>query len=279
MIKEHLEMGEIEAYFEGKNIEFKKRGDELMFACLNGCDDDDTESEKYHCSINTKTGLWHCFKCDAKGNLTQLKRLLGDPDTQAASSPKKPQAMPKKLMTLAERCHKELMRPENQYLRNYLLKRGISLYNVNSKLLGCGEFYGKKWLTIPIIENKDCKLIKLRRLPNDTGGAKYATYPSGAGSAVFGATELQHSSSSSVLICGGEYDRIIAEQMKFGMPVITSTAGEGTFKDKWIGEYLDGRGKIYICFDNDEKGKSSTRVLAEKITKQLSNISVYTVPY
>jgi hypothetical protein len=271
--------GEVKAYLEGKNIEYKERGNELMFACLNGCDDDDTESEKYHCSVNAETGLWHCFKCDQKGNFTQLKQLLGDSITQDKSSSKKPQTMPKKLITLAARCHQELMKPENRELLNYLLQeRGISLLNVNYKLLGCGEFYGKKWLTIPIIEDKDCKLIKLRCLPDDSSGAKYSTYPSGAGSTVFGITELQRSNSSSVLICGGEFDRIIAEQMKFGMPVITGTAGEGTFKDEWIKDYLDGRDKIYICLDNDEKGKNSTKMLADKIVKLLQNVSVYAVP-
>lgn len=104
--------GEVKAYLEGKNIEYKERGNELMFACLNGCDDDDTESEKYHCSVNAETGLWHCFKCDQKGNFTQLKQLLGDSITQDKSSSKKPQTMPKKLITLAARCHQELMKPE-----------------------------------------------------------------------------------------------------------------------------------------------------------------------
>lgn len=279
MEKYNQKPGEVKAYLEGKNIEYKERGDELMFACLSGCDDDDAESEKYHCSINAETGLWHCFKCDQKGNFMQLKQLLGDSITQDKSSSKKPQAMPKKLMTLAEHCHKELMKSENKELLNYLLsERKISLFNVNARQLGCGEFYGKKWLTIPIVENKDCKLIKLRRLPNDTDGAKYATYPGGAGSTVFGVTELQRSNSSSVLICGGEYDRIIAEQMKFGMPVVTSTAGEGTFKDEWVKDCLDGRDKIYICFDNDEKGKNSTKALADKIVKLLQNVSVYAVP-
>ena len=150
-------------------------------------------------------------------------------------------------MTVASYCHKELMKQDNKPLLNYLLaERKITLYNVNVLMLGCGEFYGEKWLTIPIIENKDCKLIKLRRLPGETEGPNYATYPSGAGSVVFGADELQHSNSNSVLICGGEFDRIVAKQMKFGMPVVTSTSGEGTFKDEWIRNYLDGRNKFYI---------------------------------
>lgn len=277
---QNLASDEVRNYLKSKGLEFKERNDELMFPCFNGCDADDTESEKFHCSINAVTGQWHCFKCEAKGNLATLKQQLGDgavTNTTRCGTKKKP--TPKKLITVAERCHKELMKPENKNLLNYLLsERNITLYNVNAMLLGCGEFYGKNWLTIPIVENKDCKLIKLRRLPDETDGAKYATYPSGSGSMVFGGAELQRSDSSSVLICGGEYDRIVAEQMKFGMPAITSTAGEGTFKDEWIDTYLDSRSNVYICFDNDEKGKSSTTVLAERIAQRLQNVSVYTIP-
>lgn len=280
MMKEeqNLAQDEVKNYLEQKQIDYKERGDELMFPCLNGCDDDDRESEKYHCSINMETGLWHCFKCEAKGNFFSLKKRLGD-SVASTIRPDGKKSIPKKLMTVASNCHKELMKPENKPLLNYLLaERKITLYNVNTLMLGCGEFYGKKWLTIPIIENKDCKLIKLRCLPYGDDDPKYTTYPSGAGSVVFGASELQRSNSSSVLICGGEFDRIIAGQMEFGMPVITGTAGEGTFKDEWIDSYLDGRSEIYICFDNDDKGRDSTKALAEKIVSQLQNVSVYTVP-
>lgn len=279
--RQSLSQDEVKNYLECKEVEYKEHGNELMFACPNGCDNDDVESEKYHCSINAETGLWHCFKCEAKGNFFTLKQQFGDVSiaNTTKSGSKKALAMPKKLLTVASNCHKELMKPENKLLLDYLLiERKITLYNVNTLMLGCGEFYGKKWLTIPIIENKDCRLIKLRRLPNDTDGAKYMTYPEGAGSVVFGAVELQRSSSSSVLICGGEFDRIIANQMKFGMPVATSTAGEGTFKNEWINSYLDGRDKIYICFDNDEKGRDATVTLAKKIVDQLQNVSVYTIP-
>lgn len=275
-----LKPGEVENYLSAVGIEYKEHGKELMFPCLNGCDDDDSESEKYHCSINSETGQWHCFKCEAKGNLASLKKLLGD--TNSGSTTRESNnvsAMPKKLITIAKKCHDDLMKKvENKPLRDYLIiERGISLYHINSHMLGCGEFYGKKWFTIPIIENENCILIKLRRLPDDTEEPKYKTYPGGSGSAVFGYGALRRSNSSSVLICGGEYDRIVAEQMNFGMPVITSTAGEGTFKDAWIDDYLDGRSEIYICFDNDEKGRNSAKALANKIVERLQCVSVYNI--
>ena len=103
------------------------------------------------------------------------------------------------------------------------------------------------------------------------------TCPSDVESTLFGATDLKKDNSDSVLICGGEYDRIVALQMEFGMPVVTSTAGESTFKDSWI-DLLDGRRKIYFCFDNDETGETSAVKLAERIQEKLPNSSVYKIP-
>ncbi len=285
MSSEYTELApdEVRNYLESKNIEYKERGNELMFPCLNGCDDDDTETEKYHCSINSTTGQWHCFKCEAKGNLVTLKKTLGGvavkSSTKTSSLTATSMPTSKQLLRIAEQCHNQLMQPENKKLLDYLMKeRGLSLFSINTSILGVGEFYGEMWLTIPIIEDSECRLIKLRRLPDKTDGAKYTTFPTGSGSVVFGASNLLKKRSNQVLICGGEYDKIIAEQMKFPMPIITSTAGEGTFKDDWIDAFLNGLDKVFICFDNDEKGKNATQELASKITERLDNVGVYQVP-
>ena len=284
--------GEVLNYIESKGFDYKERGEEIMFPCLNGCDDDDRESEKYHCSINSTTGQYHCFKCEAKGNLVTLKHLLGDSkertnnymnqktakaDTKQKT--KKSSGSPRgtNLMTIAKNAHKKLM--DNAELRNRLMKeRGLSLTDLNKHLIGCDEFHKKPWISIPIIEGGECKLIKLRRMSDETEGPKYLVYPEGCGSTVFGVTELKKSRSDSVLICGGEFDKIIGDKMGFGMPVITSTAGEGTFKDEWIDAFLDGRRKIYICLDNDEKGRNATQDIAKRIVKKLENVSVFNIP-
>lgn len=284
---ENPQPGEVLAFVERMGIEHKERGREIMFPCLNGCDDDDRESEKYHCSINSDTGQFHCFKCDTKGNLITLKKLLGvdlaertnfmadsSTKTQKQKSSRRANIKP---MTAATQAHRKLM--NNSELRNQIMKeRGLTLADLNNYLIGYDEFYGKDWITIPIIEAGDCKLIKLRRMFNESNGLRYVTYPEGSGSTVFGMTELKKSRSGSVLICGGEFDKIIGDKMGFKMPVITGTAGEGTFKDEWIDAFLDGRRKVYLCFDNDKKGKESTEKIGKRIADRLENVSVYSVP-
>lgn len=53
-------------------IEGEERNDEFWFLCPN------PEHEEQHasCSVNLKTGLWHCFSCGASGNLITLGELV-----------------------------------------------------------------------------------------------------------------------------------------------------------------------------------------------------------
>lgn len=270
--------GEVLEYIQSKNLDYKEMqgGKEIAFPCpFDGCDDDKRPSEEFHCNIDTKTGQYYCHKCGAKGNLITLKRHFGDlPEPALKKSTTKP-AKPKKMnpLRMADNCHRDL---PDKY-RQYFKERGITDENINKYKLGYGEFYGKKWLTIPIIENDQCNLIKLRQLPESSDKPKYRAWPSGGGSAVYGGLELSQSSSDSVLLCGGELDRIIAEQMDFEMPVICGTAGEATFKDEWIEKCFKGRREVYICLDNDETGEESTIKIGKRIAEKYPNISVFKV--
>ena len=259
------EPNEVEEYIRAKfgdNYKILKGGKEIGFPCICGCDDDRRQGEEYHCNINTETGVWHCFKCDHKGHLYTLKKHFGD-------LPIKISGRALSANKLAEKCYNDL--PEKY--RKYFKDRGISDKNIEKYKLGYGKFNGVEWLTIPIIVDEECKFIKLRRLPESNESPKYKCDRQ-ANSLVFGGDSLLKSSSDSVMICGGELDKIIGEQMDFGMPIITSTAGEATFKDEWIERYLKGRRFIYICLDNDKTVIESTIRLANRIIKINSNVSI-----
>lgn len=276
-----LEPGEVESYIQNKGLGYKKinGGKEIATTCpFNDCDDDRRNNEEYHFNINTETGQYHCFKCNEKGNLITLKKHFGDLQKKSATQPvRNKNRMPTTMSKVAEVCHNSLPTEYRKYFRN----RGITDENIDKYKLGCGEFDGKKWLTIPIFEDEKNGIMKLRKLPNDTstGTPKYKAKAYGnIGSTVYGGKELLKSHSDSVLICGGELDRIIAEQMDFGMPVVTGTAGEGTFKDEWIKTYLSDRRTIYICLDNDEVGKKDATSLAGKISSLLPDTSIMNIP-
>lgn len=274
---ENPKPGEVEECLKSKNLDYYVKGEEIQFPCPHG--DCDTNREhpnmkNFHCSINTTTGQYHCVKCGQDGNLTTLKRLLGDiPASKAnkksyASSLRNPEK-------IAKACHDDMVRDHREYV-DYFKKRGISLVSMNSRRLGCGEFYGKMYLTIPIEENGNT-FLKLRCPPDDERKPKYMVYPKGSAVAVYGGDELLKSNKDSVLICGGELDKIIADQMNFGMPAISSTGGEPTFREAWVDKYLKNRRNVYICFDADERGREATESLAELLKKKCPKMSIFKI--
>lgn len=267
-------LGEVLEYIQKKGLDYKEMqgGKEISFPCpFNGCDDDKRSSEEFHCNINTETGCYYYHKCGEKGNLITLKKHFGDSPKPIQPKPSQPKKM--NPLKMADSCHKNLPEKYRQYFKG----RGITDENIDKYKLGYGEVDGKKWLTIPIIEHGSCGLLKLRQLPEMSSKPKYRAWPSGGGSAVYGETELLHSNSDRVLLCGGELDKIIAEQMDFGMPVISGTAGESTFKDEWIEKCFKGRREVYICLDNDETGKKSTVEIGKRIAEKYPHISVFKI--
>lgn len=276
------EPGEVEEYLKSKGLDYIVKDDEIQFPCQHGdCDTNrkHPNQKNFHCSINAVTGQYYCQKCNAKGNLITLKQFLGDKPTEKKAKKSKASyastlRSPDKM---AMQCHKDLVEKHDEY-RKYFQERGISLVNISKYRLGCLELSGKMWLTIPVYENGKCVGLKLRRPPEDESREpKYKFYPQGVNVSVFGGDGLKKSSLDSVLICGGELDKIIGEQMDFGMPIISGTGGERTFRDEWINACLQKRRNIYICFDADKTGREATESLAKRIEEMCPKATIFKV--
>ena len=269
--------GEVEALLQAHGFDYRStsNGREVGFSCPNGCDDDRRPSEEYHCSINSETGLMHCFKCNFKGNFYQFrKNILGEAVSNTKSTIGEKRGRPAtKPATIVENAQKAL----NDERKQYLLNRGITEANIQKHRLGFYEDQvGGQWYTIPIYKNGELVDVKLRNAISEQI-PKYKHLNAGVGVEIYGRDELASSLSDSVLICGGEFDKIIAEQMDFGMPVITSTGGEPTFKDEWVNDLLSRHRNVYICFDNDDTGAAAMVRLADKIIQNCPDVSVFTI--
>ena len=274
---DHISADEFIAYLAKHGItDYKKNwgGDEISFPCpFHGCDDDDRESEKYHCSFNISKCLYQCFKCGEKGNLVTLKKHFGDYEKKVSTKKKR-----ESLDAKAERWHKDL--PEE--MRHYFNMRGINDESIEKHKLGYGEYNNKHWLTIPIFD-KDGKVVyfKLRKLPDDESPEtpKYTVYPYGVSVTLCGIKELLESKSNDVMICEGELDRIVALQNGVKMPVITA-GGATIFKDEWL-LYLKDMRNIYICLDSDETGEKASCKLIGLFGEKIPDASIFkvSIPY
>lgn len=62
-----------------------------------------------------------------------------------------------------------------------------------------------------------------------------------------------------ILICEGEFDRLVLESR--GYAAVTSTAGALTFRREWA-DVLRAVPEVYICFDRDAAGEAGARRVA-----------------
>jgi DNA primase len=74
-----------------------------------------------------------------------------------------------------------------------------------------------------------------------------------------------------LVICEGEFDRLVMEGL--GFPAVTSTAGALTFKREWA-ESLTAIPEIYVCFDRDAAGRQG----AERVAKLLPHARIVKLP-
>ena len=147
-------------------------------------------------------------------------------------------------LTLAINYHEALPRRIRAYLNN----RGIPDVLINFHLLG----WNSVRITIPIF-NREGQLIffKLAKDPEDPLPGPKMLAPPGVSIELYGWEQIL-SKPSQLIICEGEFDRLVLETHSFR--AVTSTGGAGTFRSEWVKEF-EAIPEIYICFDRDDAGR------------------------
>lgn len=74
-----------------------------------------------------------------------------------------------------------------------------------------------------------------------------------------------------IIICEGEFDRLVLEGK--GFLAVTSTGGAGTFRDEWAKAFASIP-KVYVCYDNDNAG----RMGAERVASLISHAKMVELP-
>jgi len=142
--------------------------------------------------------------------------------------------------------------------REYWKSRGLFDQTINDFFLG---WDGKRY-TIPALYRLVPRAVKRRQSEIDDGiDAKY-TSVTGSIAMLFNADCLW--TTDKVVICEGEIDAMLLNQ--WGFPAVSSTAGAGTFKEKWAELFLFVP-KIWILYDNDEAGRKG-EALAHSILRR-----------
>jgi DNA primase len=145
---------------------------------------------------------------------------------------------------LAEKYHKAL--PDEA--RNYLHERGLDDDVIDRHLLG----WDGHRITIPIFNREgDVTFFKFAKALNDPLPGPKIVASRGSYPELYG-WEVLKAQPSQIIICEGEFDRLVLET--HGFQAVTSTAGAWGFRSEWASEFKSIP-HVYICFDRDDAGR------------------------
>ena len=152
-------------------------------------------------------------------------------------------------------------------IRTYLNARGISDAVIDGFLLG----WDGRRITIPVVNRAgDQVLFRLAKDPEDSGpGPKVLSEP-GAPADLYGWDTVQRRPAQ-LILCEGEFDRLVLEGR--GFPAVTSTGGAGVFREEWA-RAVAAIPEIYVCFDRDDAGQRG----AERVAGLLPDARIVELP-
>ncbi len=133
--------------------------------------------------------------------------------------------------------------------------RGIPDHIIDSHIIGWNGWR----ITIPIYNRQgEVTFFRLAKDPDDERPAPKMQSSRGSSVELYGWDEVLKRPSH-IIICEGEFDRLVLQAQ--GFAAVTSTGGAATFRPQWA-EELRKIENVYICFDRDSAGQNGAQVVA-----------------
>lgn len=203
---------------------------------------------------------------------------------QVPEKNKKKQSLETMVHNISKKSH------EDKRVRSYFHQRGINDASIDKYRLGIWKFGERERFVIPVLDKTGkVAYLKLRITPEnesaediaevmgqETSINKYEIYPANTPQVLVGEDELIKSTSSDVLICKSELDRIIALQEGIRMPVVTGGGLVQSFRKEWMDSLKNAR-NIYLCLGESAVGRRGAKVLAKRLAEYIPSASVYII--
>ncbi len=134
-------------------------------------------------------------------------------------------------------------------IRQYLNRRGIPDPVIDFYLLGWNGWR----IAIPIFNREGAvAFFRLAKDPEDTLLGPKMISPPGSYVELYGWNQIL-GKPSQIIICEGEFDRLVLEAND--LRAVTSTGGAGVFRPEWAKEF-ESIPEVFICYDRDGAGRS-----------------------
>jgi len=246
----------VEDFVKSRGWNYRQRGEQLVITTCPFCSDSGE-----HFSLNKETGQFNCFKCNERGTLKQLKRLVGDASDPASRlrDKRKKKKIPKKsqkILNRVDQYHENLL--EDLSVLKYLSGRGLTLKTIKHFRLGIRKQGGRKWLAIPHTVEDKVWNMKFRSIPPDEKEFKRVY---GCPTMLFNQDAIDKY--DVIIITEGELDAMILWQKGF-KNVVGITAGAMGFPTEWI-DLLSQKERVYMSLDYDVKGRRGAGELAARV--------------
>lgn len=239
-------MSQIIKYLESKKIQFKRRGEELIFNCP-FCED---KEQKF--SINSITGKYNCLhlnKCGVKGDFWSFQQKLGDTPDKLS---KRTFVNEKKNFVRPQKDIPQ-MSDEQVGVYKYLKERGFDDHTIKHFHIGAKE----NTIMFPYYKNGELTNIKYR----DIIDKKKMWQEKDAEPLLFNRDNIED---DYLIICEGEYDCMALYQYGIeSVSVPNGASGLTWIEQEW--DFLETFKRIKICFDQDEAGKEGAAKLASRL--------------
>lgn len=152
-------------------------------------------------------------------------------------------------------------------IRQYLVARGIPDSLIVLQQLG----WNGKRITIPVFTRLGIPLFfRLAKDPEDRSDTPKVLSPAGASVELYG-WERMRAKPPRIVICEGEFDRLVLES--HGFAAVTSTGGAGVFPSKWEEDFKEIP-EVYVCLDRDDAGLKG----AQRVSAVVPHAKIVTLP-
>jgi DNA primase len=167
-------------------------------------------------------------------------------------------------LELFREYHRNLLQRIRDYLR---ATRGIAEAVIDRHLLG----WNGSRIAVPVFDRDgQFAFFKLAKDPEDKSDSPKMLATPGAHAELYG-WERVLAKPEQIIICEGEFDRLVLESR--GFAAVTSTGGALTFRTQWA-DRLREIPRVYICFDNDLAG----RIGAERVARLIPHAEIVKLP-
>jgi len=231
-------------------------------------------------AYNRKTGRWACFaKCGKGGALDFLMQTTGASfkdallvlgDKVGVPRPSSGSDKAEQISETTIRKMAEDLQANSSVLRYLKNKRGLTDVTIKKYELGWDKI--RRRISLPIRDERR-KLVNIRFYSPKNSSKMINLKGFGNPARLYGADELVKDDRKPVLLCEGEFDRLVLSQN--GFSAVTSTHGCNSFRTEWLDLF---KGKdVVVVYDCDPEGQAAVEGNVLKAFKESAVSSVKNV--